>query len=97
MNKNISVDGTPLNPTAVAKPCGLIAKTIFNGKFKNITIQYSWNKSKLKCFLKKYKFIFFYFILDSFSLQYTNENNYFEKINIREKGIINNIEDFDIE
>ena len=33
MNKNMSIGGNQLEPGAVAFPCGLIAKTFFNGLF----------------------------------------------------------------
>jgi len=31
LNKSVSIDGSPLNPNDPAIPCGLIAKTFFNG------------------------------------------------------------------
>ena len=34
MSATVSLDGTPLNPNAIAVPCGFIAKTVFTDTFK---------------------------------------------------------------
>jgi len=36
MEQQFALDGTALDPTAVANPCGLIAKSTFNGEHFDI-------------------------------------------------------------
>ena len=40
MGKSLSINKTPLDPNEPAIPCGLIAKTYFNGKNNYVSVKY---------------------------------------------------------